>query len=139
MDDIRTLQITILKRLLLVDAILVIITLVVSETPMPFIYGLIFGSAISCLNFMELASTLKRAVQMPSAKAQGFTTRKYFMRYIVSAVVIYISIVAPYINILGTILGMTIIKLVIYATNLFNDKHYYKNIFKRKEDESSGH
>jgi len=139
MDDIRKLQLAVLKRLLIVDIALIIITVIVSDEPLPFIYGLIFGSAISGLNFMELASTLKRAVQMPSARAQSFTTRKYFMRYIVSAVVIYISIVAPYINILGTILGMTIIKLVIFATNLFNDKHYYKKIFKRKEDESSGH
>lgn len=139
MEETRQLQHKIIKWLIIIDILILGISFVFLKEPLSFAYGLIFGSAISGLNFLELGATLRRAVTLPPDKAQGYATRKYFVRYIVSAVVIYISIVAPYINVLGTIVGMSIIKTIIFATNLFNDKQYYKNIFKRKEDEPSGH
>ncbi|MDN5297925.1 MAG: hypothetical protein PWP51_478 [Clostridiales bacterium] len=139
MDETRKLQQTYLIYLLLADIVFVVLAFIFFEEPLAFVYGLVFGSAISALNFVELGITLRRAVAMPPAKAQGYATRKYFVRYIVTGEVLYVSIVAPYINVLGTIIGMTIIKFIIFATNLFNDKQYYKNIFKRKEDEPSGH
>lgn len=137
-DDVRKTQLTILKWLLAVDVVVIILTFVVSDTPLPFTYGVVFGSAISGLSLWELGVTLTRAVHMPPEKAQGYAVKKFIIRYIVYGVVLYVSILAPYINVLGTILGMSIIKFIILATNLFNDKQYYKNIIKRKEDESSG-
>ena len=127
-----------IKWLTIINLIIIGIGFLFLKEPVPFVLGLIFGSAISGLNFIELANTLSRAVSMPADKAQSFTVMKYFIRYIVTAVVIYVSIVAPYINILGTILGLVIIKIIILVSNLLSDKNYFRNIFRRKEDESSG-
>ena len=138
MESIKKLQISIFIKLAIVDVVLVLLSLILIEKPLPFIIGLIFGSLISALNFVELANTLTHAVYMPPSKAQTFTTAKYFIRYIVTAVVLYVSIVAPYINVLGTIVGLVSIKLIIMVTNLMSNKQYFSNIFKRKEDESSG-
>jgi hypothetical protein len=102
---------------------------------MPFAIGLTFGVIISSVNFFELARTVHQSVLMPPKKAHGYATRHYFLRFIINAVVIFISIQAPYINIFGTILGLLLIKFVIYFTNLFNDKEYFKNIIRRKEEE----
>lgn len=137
-NSVKSLENRILAFVLYADIALAIISVLVMEEPLRFILGLIFGSAISALNFKELSVTLRRAVEMSPARAQTFATKKYFFRYIVTAVVIYIAIVAPYINVIGTIVGLILIKFIILATNLFNDKHYYKNILKRKEDEPSG-
>ncbi len=84
---------------------------------------------------MELSKTLSRAVQLPPDKAQSYTTRKYFLRYVIYGVVLWVSIQADYIHVLGTIVGLLLIKVVLLTTNLFNDKHYFLNIFRRKEDE----
>ncbi|EKE25463.1 MAG: hypothetical protein ACD_5C00149G0004 [uncultured bacterium] len=138
MESNKAVENKIIRNLIIVDLVLIVLSQFILKEPMKFTLGLFFGSAISALNFKELAVTLRRAVAMSPAKAQTFATRKYFFRYIVSGLVIYISIAAPYINVLGTILGLTIIKFVILVTNLFNDKNYYKNIFRRKEDEPSG-
>ncbi|GAU75714.1 ATP synthase subunit I [Fusibacter sp. 3D3] len=135
---LKNLENSIIKYMLFADIAIMILSFFLVDEPIPFIVGLVFGSAVSALNFKELAVTLKRAVTMPPAKAQTFATTKYFLRYIVTAVVIFVSIVAPYINVIGTIVGLIMIKFIILATNLFNDKHYYQNIFKRKEDEPSG-
>lgn len=138
MNSVKSTQSFIIKVVIIVDLFLIGLSFILLKEPMPMIMGLIFGSAISVLNFIELANTLNRAVNMPADKAQTFTTVKYFIRYIVTAVVLYVSIVAPYINVVGTILGLVIIKLIIFTWNLMGDKRYFRNIFKRKEDESSG-
>jgi hypothetical protein len=102
---------------------------------MPFAIGLTFGVIISMVNFFELARTVHQSVLMPPKKAHGYATRHYFIRFIINAVVIFVSIKAPYINIFGTVIGLLLIKFVIYFTNLFNDKEYFKNIIRRKEEE----
>jgi len=121
-EAVKVLQKRILKILLIV--VLVIIGLAFSflENPKPFVLGVIFGAAISGLNFYELGNTLRSAVNMSPEKAQGFTALKYFLRYIVTGVVIFISIVAPYINVLGTIVGLAILKLIIIIYNLIRSK-----------------
>ncbi|MDN5351667.1 MAG: hypothetical protein PWQ12_586 [Clostridiales bacterium] len=138
MDSVRKTQMTIIRIIIPLIGVISLLSIFLLENPKAFILGLLFGTGISLLNFFELANTLRRAVQMPPSKAQTFTTTKYFLRYVITGVVIYISIIAPYINVLGTIVGLMTIKLIILATNLFNDKKYFQNIFRRKEDESNG-
>ncbi|OJV62373.1 MAG: hypothetical protein BGO41_06135 [Clostridiales bacterium 38-18] len=138
MNALKQTQKRIMTWLLIVDAIIIGVSFIAIKEPRPFVLGLVFGSAISGLNFMELSNTLSRAVQMQSDKAQSFTVIKYFIRYIVTAVVLYVSIVAPYINVLGTILGLVIIKIIILIGNFLGDKRFFRNILRRKEDESSG-
>lgn len=99
----------------------------------PYVLGLIFGLGISVLNFLELSRTLTRAVNMPPSKAQNFTTRKYFVRYIIYGVVIWVSIKSPYLNVAGTIIGILLVKASIFFTQLFNDRNYFLNIINRKE------
>ncbi len=100
----------------------------------PFLLGLVFGSTIGLLNFFELAKTLERAITMPPGKAQNYTTRKYFFRFLLTGIVLFVALKAPYLNALGTVLGLLLIKAVIYLTQLFNDKEYFKKIIKRKEE-----
>lgn len=105
------------------------------KNPLAFLYGLVFGGLIGILNFLELARTLERAVAMPVARAKSYTAVKYFLRYIIMALVLFVSVKADYINIIGTILGLLLVKFVVLATNLFDDRRFYQNILKRKGDE----
>lgn len=122
MDAIKTLQ----KKLFIQLGILLIFISVVSffllDEPQLFILGLLFGAATSILNFLELSNTLKRAVVMVPAKAQSFVAMKYFIRYAVTAIVLFISIVAPYINVLGTIVGLILLKGIILVNSIHKGK-----------------
>lgn len=138
MDTIKEMQKKMLINLLIVVIVISIVSFFVMDEPKTFIIGLVFGSSISALNFLELASTLKRAVLMTPGKAQGFTVLKYFVRYIVTAIVIYISIIAPYINVLGTIVGLFVFKVMILIQNTLRNNDSRKKILQRKEDESGG-
>ena len=74
MNSVKSTQSFIIKVVIIVDLFLIGLSFILLKEPMPMIMGLIFGSAISVLNFIELANTLNRAVNMPADKAQTFTT-----------------------------------------------------------------
>lgn len=134
MKEIKTLTNNIIKWVIILACVASVIFLVFfKEQSLKLILGLGFGASIGMLNFIDLSVTLQRAVQKTQAKAQSYAVRKYFIRYIITGIVIYVSVVAPYIHVIGTVIGMLLIKMSIMITNLFNDKEFYKNIFRGKE------
>lgn len=130
----RDLQIKTIKWVLVLDISLIILFFLISKSPLGWAYGITFGGSIGILNFVELGKTLEKAITMNPRRAQAYTASKYFIRYIITGIVLFVSLKADYINVLGTIIGLLSVKFIIIATNLFNDKQYFKNIFIRKEE-----
>ncbi len=126
------LVLSIVKKTITILVILIIAAFIFFEEPMTWFYGYIFGGAIGILNFMLLAKTMEKAVEMSPHKAQGYATVNYFIRFGITGVVIIIALKADYIKALAVIVGLVLIKLIILVTNLFSDKEYYKRIFSRK-------
>lgn len=135
MNEIKLMVFRTIKIAVIATLILMIIIFFIIDTPLPMITGLLLGSILGALNFYDLSLTMIRSSAMNPEKAKGFATRKYMIRYIFMGVALFISIRADYIHVLGTVLGLMLIKFVIMATNLFNDSNYFKNIIRRKEDE----
>ena len=126
------LVISIIKKAIIILAVLIVLSFIFFNEPMKWTYGYIFGGLIGILNFMLLARTMERAVEMPPHKAQGYATVNYFVRFAITGIVLIIAFKADYINPLAAVVGIVLIKLIILITNLFNDKEYYKRIFSRK-------
>lgn len=126
-------QVKIVKAMLIFNIIIAGLSYFIFNPWVPFITGLFFGTIISILNFRLLSITLEKAVYMLPEQAQKYTTSRYFIRYLLYGAVIFISLKAEYINVLGTILGLISLKLAILKAELFNDLQFFKNIFKRKE------
>src|SRR5699024_9968060 len=103
-----------------------------TSEPTPLILGFIFGLSLSLLNFRLLYLHINKAVQMVPARAKTYMISRYLIRYTLVGVCIYISLKAPYINILGTILGLLLLKIVIHLDNLFNSKRFLKGVFRKK-------
>jgi len=126
------LVLSIVKKAIFIIAILIIISFIFLDKPMTWVYGYIFGGLIGILNFILLAKTMEKAVSMPPHKAQGYASVNYFIRFVITGVVLIIAFKAEYINAVAAIVGIVLIKLIILVTNLFNDKEYYRRIFSRK-------
>lgn len=129
------LQLKIFKHTIILMVVLALILSIFIHPPLPMALGLVFGTLISMLNFRALALTLEKAVTMDPRRAQIYASSRYFIRFMTTGIVLFISIKANYLNVLGTIIGLFLIKIVILATNLFNDISYFKKIFIRKEEE----
>lgn len=127
-------QFRILKGVAILNAIIGTIAVVFINQGRPFILGLFFGTLIALLNFRLLYLSLNKAVLMPQGKAQVYASSQYFIRYLLTGVVVFVAIRAENINAIGTIIGLISIKLVIIKQNLLDSKDFFKNIFKRRED-----
>lgn len=121
-------QVKTIKWTLIAIAILGGLSVFFLKEPLAFILGLVFGGLIAILNFVDLARTLERAVKMRMDKAKSFAAIKYLVRYLTMVIVLFVSIKADYINVIGTIIGLLLIKFVVLATNLFDNRTINKNI-----------
>jgi hypothetical protein len=133
MSRLRQTRNEIIKLTLLISVALIIISLIFFRNRTGMVYGLIFGSTISVLNFLELEKTLIKSSRMNPRNSQSYATKHYFLRYFITGLVLLISIKASYINTIGTVIGLLLLKFVIMITNLFNDKEYFKRIFRKEE------
>ncbi len=134
MGETILLQFKIVKISAVILVLLSVVSLFFFDNPLTWVYGYIFGGLIGIFNFMLLARTIEKAMKMPPARAQIYASSNYFIRFSIMAVVLLVSLKADYIHTLATVTGLLLIKFVILVTNLFNDKEYYKRIFKRKEE-----
>ncbi|MEA3423798.1 MAG: ATP synthase subunit I [Bacillota bacterium] len=134
MQEVRKLVFKTIKLSILSALGLIVASYFVFADSMPIIRGIVFGALLGVLNFYDLSLTLIKSSSMNSGKARNFVTAKYMFRYVVVGIVLLVSIKADYIHVLGTIAGLLLNKFVIIFTNLFNDKNFFMNIIKRKEE-----
>ncbi len=93
--------------------------------------GQIFGQLISSLNFIDLYLTLNRAVKKTPKKASNYTLRKYIIRYLITAITLYIAAINDSVSIISTAIGFITIKMSIIVLYSLNDKKFFKNIIKK--------
>lgn len=107
----------------IITAIILSFFSVFANQPLTFIFGVFFGLVFGILNFRLLELTIGKSMNMSSSKAQSYVTTRYFLRYILAGAIIYVSINNPRIHVIGTIVGLLIIKFVIIGSNALQGKN----------------
>ena len=115
----------IIKRGVIVSLILIGISFFLFKKPISIINGYIFGSFISILSFKLLHNTINKVVFMSPGKASAHSIIHYTIRYIIYFMVLAIAALAPYLNLLATILGLLLVKNVIIVSTIL-DKNFGK-------------
>ena len=134
MEEVKALQLTVIKYTALIIGMTTVALLIgLKAAALPFVLGLVLGSAISVLTFMLLANTVVKATFMDPGKAQIYMGANYFLRYAIIAIVLYISTQMPYLNVFATAIGILLVKGILYVIQL-SDKSKTKQNFKRKEE-----
>lgn len=133
MEGTLDIQIKLAKGMLIFNGIVAIVGLFILDSPLPFTIGLLFGSIMALLNFRLLSLTLEKAIKMEPSRAQIYAGSRYTLRFVITGVVIFVSIKADHINVLGTVIGIISLKLVILATEFFHNSKL-KIIQSRKEE-----
>ncbi|MCT4661758.1 MAG: ATP synthase subunit I [Tissierellales bacterium] len=85
----------------------------------PWVSGVFFGSMFSILNFRLLALTLEKAVNKGPRKARNYAMSRYTIRYMLTGIVLFIGFRAPYINVIAVIVGLLVVKLVIFVDQIW--------------------
>ena len=106
----------------------IIASLILTKETIPSILGVVFGSIIAILNFRLLALTMEKAVDLPPGKAQAYTASRYLVRMFIVAVVVFVSVKNPNINVIGTVLGLISTQIVIFVKKLLISKTTRKGV-----------
>jgi len=77
--------------------------------------------------FSVNAVNLDKAMKMPSAKAQKYVQTRYFLRYLITGVVIYVAIINPWVNIVGVLLGLIAVKISVLINTTVSKKNVLIN------------
>jgi hypothetical protein len=96
-------------------------------TSSAFALGIIFGGLIVTVNFHLLAKTLKNALTPPYLSSHNVILVKYYIRFIISGVIIFILIKYHVVNPLGLFIGLSVVVASIMLATLIEVK---KLIFK---------
>ena len=96
-------------------------------TPSAFAWGIIFGGLIVTVNFHLLAKTLKRALTPPHLTSHNVILVKYYIRFVISGVIIFFLIKYQVVHPLGLFIGLSVVVASIMLATLIEVK---KLIFK---------
>ncbi len=83
-----------------------------------FAIGIIVGGLIVIINFHLLAGTLKKALAPPKIASHKVILAKYYIRFIISGLMIFLLIVKHYINPLGLLTGLSVVVVSIFIATL---------------------
>jgi len=86
--------------------------------------GILLGGLISILNFYWLSRDIVRVFQQYSDRAKPYIMIKFYIRFIVTGVIIFLILTQTPVDLIGLIIGLSLIVinilLIVIATNLKN-------------------
>jgi hypothetical protein len=88
--------------------------------PGPIAWGILAGGLIVTINFQLMYRSLKSALTPPHFADTNVVLGKYYLRFLVSVVIIFILIADHYVNPLGLIIGLTVVVTSIFIAT-FNE------------------
>lgn len=92
-----------------------------------FYKGIIFGGLIVTVNFHLLARTLKKALNPKTLTSSNVILFKYYIRFIISGLIIFFLIRQKFVDPLGLFIGLSVVVASITIATMFEVK---KLIFK---------
>lgn len=95
--------------------------------PVDFACGILFGGLLVTINFHMLYRTLKNALQPPHLSSVGSILAKYYIRFVVSGVIIFFLIFSHIVDPLGLFVGLSVVVASIMLASLCE---FSKLIFK---------
>jgi hypothetical protein len=89
--------------------------------------GVLFGGLIVTINFFFLEKTLKKAFTPPYISTHNMVLTKYYIRFIISGVIIFLLIAGDVVSPIGLIVGLSVVVISIVCATMREVK---KLIFK---------
>ena len=95
-------------------------------SPPEFAWGIIGGGLIVTVNFHLLYRTLKKALKPPHLTSHNVVIAKYYIRFIVSGLILFILIAGQYVNPLGLFVGLSVVVVSIILATMMEATKLFK-------------
>lgn len=93
--------------------------------PLTFTLGIVFGGLIVTVNFHLLYRTLKKAFNPSQLSSHNVVLAKYYVRFFISAVIIFVLISQHIVNPLGLFVGLSVVVASIMLATLVELKNLF--------------
>lgn len=87
--------------------------------PWNFTLGLVAGGVISIANFYGLSLSLRKAFANVSGRTKAFLMFRYYMRFILTGIVIFILLTRTDISVFGLLLGLSLVVINIVGSTIY--------------------
>ena len=87
--------------------------------PLNFTLGILAGGVISIANFYGLTRSLRKAFSNVSGRIKGFLMMRYYMRFILTGIVIYFLLTRTEISVFGLLIGLSLVVINIIGSTLY--------------------
>jgi len=84
--------------------------------PSRYTLGIVLGGLISIVNFYWLSRDLKRLFEQYADKAKPYIMIKYFIRFIVTGIVLFLIITQTPVSVIGLVVGLSLVVINILIT-----------------------
>lgn len=115
------------KGVFIYDIVAILGLIVANHFNMSMILGLVLGTMVALMNFTMLAKTVEKSVEMSPEGAKLYASTQYFIRMIIVALVLFVTVKSKRLHLIGVLLGLIGPKVVILSRNILFNK------IKRKE------
>lgn len=115
------------RGVIIYDVVITIGLILTSTFSANMILGLILGTMVALMNFTMLAKTIEKSVEMSPDGAKLYASSQYFVRMVIIAIVLFITVKSQKLHLIGVLLGLIGPKIVILSRNILLNK------LKRKE------
>jgi len=82
---------------------------------LPFMIGVLLGTAVSIFKVFLLEYTVNNALTMEKTKASGYVSIQYILRFLLTGIILYLGAVVPQISIWGVAAGVLSFQLAAYS------------------------
>ena len=108
------------KRLEITNWIVLAVFLAISAVFLSnrFTLGILLGGLISILNFHWLYHNLKNVFQSLTERAKFSIMAKYYLRFILTAILLFIIITNDLVHVFGLLIGLSIVVINIIMTTI---------------------
>jgi hypothetical protein len=93
--------------------------------PFDFFAGILAGGLLVNINFHLLYRTLRKALTPPHLASPNVVLVKYYIRFLISGIVIFFLIKGHYVNPIGLFVGLSVVVFSIMLATLCELKHFF--------------
>ena len=89
---------------------------------LPFMLGVIIGSAVSIYKVILLERAVDKALDMEKKRAGNYVSLQHLLRLLLSGIALLLGALVPQINLWGVVVGILSFQLALYMVNLTSKK-----------------
>jgi len=118
MSERKSMVYLLIRNVVVILLIALVIGLFIVEEKLPFTLGILLGGSVTVFKIFQMESSMEKAVGKQPHEASSYVRSQFFLRYIVTFLVLFIGVYTPLIDLIGLAIGVLALKPAAYIQGI---------------------